>query len=135
MVSISSYRKSGDLLKKLTNIPPLINAYIKENPNLTVLEGPILQYRMEKGKPRKRYLFLIDRVLVICKVHGTKFTIHHCIGLNSRKDIAIVTDSQYKIPDVEFRVYGRWTYILFAQSTQERDRWVQEMQKYLSIHI
>jgi len=103
---------------------------MKENANMQVLEGPILHH--ENGKNKKRYLFLVGRILIICKPRVTKFRPKFYIGLSSRKDVAVVTDSQYKVPHVEFRVYGRWTYIFFAQSQKERDYWVNEMQKYIN---
>lgn len=131
MISIYSYRKPIDVLNKFTCVLPEIKKYMKENPNVPVLEGSILHH--ENGKNKKRYLFLVGRILIICKPKGTKFRPKFYIRLSSRKDVAVVTDSQYKVPHVEFRVYGRWTYILFAQSQEERDYWVDEMQKYINL--
>lgn len=134
MTSILRVRAPLDVLKSLTFKPPEIEEYLQQiHPTLgRVYEGPILQHKMGKSKPRKRYIFLCGRLLIICKPKGmNKFNPKFSIILSARKDVSIVTDSQYKIPNVEFRVYGLWTYILFAPTPQDRDQWVHEMQKFI----
>lgn len=135
MTSIFRVRTPLDVLKSLTFKPQEIEEHLQQiHPTLgRVVEGPVLQHKMGKSKPRKRHLFLCGRLLIICKPKGmTKFKPKFSIMLSSRKDVSIVTDSQYEIPNVEFRLYGRWTYILFAPTPQDRDRWVHEMQKFVT---
>ncbi len=135
MSSVHRLRTPVDVLKRLIDSPPPeVEKYIQQiHPTLgRVLEGPVLQHKIGKKKPRKRYLFLCGSLLLITKPKGIdRFKMKAFIGLSSRKDVSIVTDSQYETPNVEFRVYGLYTYILFAPTSQDRDRWIQEMQKYI----
>jgi hypothetical protein len=83
---------------------------------------------------KERYLVLRGRIVLICKKKGKRcLSWKGATGLNSRKDIAVVSDSSYKVPNVEFRIYGpERTLIFFAPTVYERDMWVHEMQQSIS---
>lgn len=135
MTSISSGGTAFHLLNRLTDKPLDVTNYLERIEDRG-LEGPVLQYKMGKKKPRKRYLFLIGKLLIITKRRWRdKFEPTFYVGLTERKNVAVVRDSQYKIPNVEFRLYGHYTHILFAPSSDDRDRWVEEIQKRIDSSI
>lgn len=129
---MSRYRYPLDIWDKLTiqylNFKEFF--YLENSKNL-VLEGPILQYDKDKNRIIDRYLFLVGNLLIITKQKKDKFKPKYFIGLTTKKCVSAVNDSEYKIPDVEFRVYGWKTYIFFAKNKNERDMWVSAMEKYV----
>lgn len=131
MSSVYQHRSPMDLWNKLEVQPPTVKEYLQQMDS--VIEGPVFLYKKGKSEPRKRHLFLSGKLLIICKRKGKdRFDPKAFIGLCSTKDVTTVPDSRYETPNVEFRLYGKSTFIFFAPTQEDRDRWVHEMKKLTS---
>jgi hypothetical protein len=120
-------RSGCEVWKELSPRFNVIRKYLDHsNP---VLEGPVKMY--DAGKMKDRYLILSGHALFIGK-KVSKRTIHYKKGiyLNQYRDVDVVTNSTYSVPNVEFRVYHpNVTFTFFAPSVYERDVWVQRIRE------
>lgn len=92
-------------------------------------EGEVLQYNQKERRPKLKYFFLFNDVLLITKREGPKkFWLKVYITLQPSLKVADVPDSAYRVPNVEFRLFApRRTFIFFCKNQPSKDDWIRSI--------